>query len=169
MKITAGGMSRNLESQLLGAWQRHNQILLLLLRGVPNKGFAAVPTGSRGRDVARQFNHIDRVRRGWVHYHRTGKRPNLPRGDAGPRPTRARLNAALVASGKDVSAFVEECLRGEARPRMFGRDVVRWLAYLISHESHHRGQIVLALKQSGLRLPEKVAMQGLWGKWILGK
>ena len=139
MKITAGGMSRNLESQLLGAWQRHNQILLLLLRGVPNKGFAAVPTGSRGRDVARQFNHIDRVRRGWVHYHRTGKRPNLPRGDAGPRPTRARLNAALVASGKDVSGFVEECLRGEARPRMFGRDVVRWLAYLISHESHHRG------------------------------
>ncbi len=161
--------SKELERQLAGVWHRHNKILLLLLSAVPAKGFAAVPTGSRGRDVARQFNHLNRVRLGWVHYHRTGKRPKLPRGDKGPRPSRAELRAALVKSGKEVSALVQECLRGEARPRMFGRDIVRWLAYLISHESHHRGQIMLALKQSGFRLPEKVAVQGLWGTWIFGK
>lgn len=160
---------KELERQVAHAWRRHNEILLLLLRSVPAKGFAAVPTGSRGRDVARQFNHLNRVRLGWVHYHRTGKRPKLPRGDKGPRPSRAELKAALVASGKEVSAFLQDCLRGEARPRMFGKEIVRWVTYLISHESHHRGQIMLALKQSGFRLPEKVAVQGLWGKWIFGK
>ena len=161
--------SKELERQVVRAWRRHNDILLLLLRSVPAEGFVAVPTGSRGRDVARQFNHLNRVRLGWVHYHRTGARPKLPRGDKGPRPSRAELRAALTTSGKEVSAFVQECLRGEARPRMFGKDIIRWLAYLISHESHHRGQIMLALKQSGFRLPEKVAVQGLWGKWIFGK
>lgn len=160
---------KGLERQIVGTWRRHDEILLFLLRSIPAKGFAALPSGSRGRDVARQFNHLNRVRLGWLHLHRTGKRPKLPRGDSGPRPSRAELRAALVASGRDVSSFLQECLSDDARPRLFGRDVVRWLGYLISHESHHRGQIVLALKQSGFRLPEKVAVQGLWGKWIFGK
>jgi uncharacterized damage-inducible protein DinB len=159
----------DLDRQIIGTWTRHNDILLFLLRSIPAKGFAALPAGSRGRDVARQFNHLNRVRLGWLHYHRTGKRPKLPRGDSGPRPSRVELRRALTASGRDVSAFLEDCLSGDARPRMFGREVVRWLGYLISHESHHRGQIMLALKQSGFRLPEKIAVQGLWGKWISGK
>ncbi len=161
--------SAEFERQIADTWRRHNDTMLFLLRSLPAKGLAAVPLDSRGRDVARQFNHLNRVRLGWLHFHRTGKRPKLPRGDKGPRPSRAELKAALVTSGKEVSAFLRGCLDGEARPRMFGRDVVRWLAYLISHESHHRGQIMLALKQSGFRLPEKVAVQGLWGKWIFGK
>lgn len=158
-----------LERQIVGTWRRHNDILLFLLRSVPAKGLAARPAGSRGRDVARQFHHLDRIRRGWLHMHRTGERPRLPRGDSEPPPTRAQLRAALTASGRDVAAFLRECLAEEARPRMFGGDVVRWLGYMISHESHHRGQIALALKQSGFRLPEKVALQGLWGRWIYGK
>ncbi len=154
--------------QVLATWRRHNDLLLYLVAHVPPKGFAAVPAHSRGRDVARQLEHLDRVRRGWLHYHTTGHRAKAPR-DKERAPSPARLKRALQESGRLVEAFLRRGLDGEVRPRMFGRQVLRWMGYLVAHESHHRGQIMLALKQSGMRLPDRVALDGLWGGWILGK
>ena len=158
-----------LVTQILSTWRRHDDILLYLLQQVPAGGLTAVPAGSRGRDVARQFAHLDRVRRGWLEYHRTGKQTRLPRHHKGPPPTKAFLKKALRQSGADVERFLRDALRGDARPRLFGKEVVRWMGYLIAHESHHRGQIALALKQSGMRLSDKVAIEGLWASWIYGK
>jgi uncharacterized damage-inducible protein DinB len=161
--------STSTDDRLLGAWRRHTGILLFLLDKVPAPGWTAVPAHSRGRDVARMFAHLDRVRRSWLHYHTTGKRPRLPRVDKGPPPPKAVVRRSLAASSEDVAAFLRDALAGNATVRMFGKDPVRWFTYLVAHESHHRGQIMLALKQSGIRMPEAVAIQGLWGRWIMGK
>jgi uncharacterized damage-inducible protein DinB len=157
-----------LARQILATWHRHNQILLYLLDQVPEAGLKALPAGSRGRTVAAQFAHLDRVRMGWIHYHLKGKRPRLPRFDKEDPPSRAQLRKALKQSGGLVEEFLKDGLRGEVKPRLFGGQVVRWMGYLVAHESHHRGQIMLALKQSGMKLPDKVAVGGLWEKWCYG-
>ena len=43
----------------------------------------------------------------------------------------------------------------------FPPDVVNLLAYLVAHEGHHRGQLVLLARQLGHRLPENITA-GLW-------
>ena len=163
-------MTQNeLTSQLLATWRLHNKILIYLLSQIPKKGLSAHPSGSKGRDVTAQFAHLHSVRIAWLHYHRTGEGPKRKGLDTLKPPSRHKLMKDLQTSGKDIELFLAEACENNARPRLFGRQVVRWVGYLISHESHHRGQIVLALKQSGMKLNEHVSMTGLWGKWIFGK
>ena len=158
-----------LAREVLATWKRHQQILLFLLQRIPEKHLGALPADSKGRDVARQFAHLNRNRLGWLSFHKTGERPDLPKSSKGERPKKKELRSALQASGRAVEELLGKAMRKEARVRLFGKSPVRWMGYLVAHESHHRGQILLALKQSGCVLDEKVTVQGLWGKWIFGK
>jgi uncharacterized damage-inducible protein DinB len=159
----------DLVEQILETWRKNNEILLYLLDEIPKKGFSVKPSGSRGRDVAAQFHHLNRVRLGWLHYHAKGGKPPLDRYDKNKPPTKAQLKKALKASGLGVEKFVQKSLQSDTPPRLFHKNAVRWMGYLLAHDAHHRGQVLLALKQAGMRIPDRVAVQGVWGKWLYGK
>ena len=163
-----GPTAESLLEQLLLAWRLNNKTNLILLRAISPKGFAAVPLASRGRDVARQFAHMHKVRWAWMRYNGENVR-GIPVFRRGSQPTRAQLLRAFRASGKAVEEYVSSRLRSGKRIKYFKGQPVRWLAYMIAHESHHRGSILLALKQNGLRMPDKVAITGVWLTWYLGK
>lgn len=163
-----GPQAESLLEQLLLAWRLNNKANLLLLKGIPPKGFAAVPLASRGRTVASQFAHMHKVRWAWMRFNGENVR-GIPVFKKGAQPNRAQLVRAFRISGSAVEKYVREHLEQRRKIKYFKGQPVRWLVYMIAHESHHRGSILLALKQNGMRMPEKVALTGVWLTWYWGK
>lgn len=92
-----------------------------------------------------------------------------PRRKAGNTVTRPQLLAALKRSSRGVEALLAfgVAAGGHVPPskryvwRNLPLDVPHILTYLVAHEGHHRGQIVMLARQLGHRLPSDVTA-GLW-------
>ena len=151
-----------MEDELREAWRTNNRIHLLLLDHISDEGLQCTLSTRGGRDVARQFAHVHNVRI-WHLQNRRAKdlTEGLEKFDAKTLPSREDLKTALIASCEAVERFLVDVLKGQDNRRGFKKGVFTNLSYFIAHESHHRGSILLTLKQSGHAV-EKDVRYGIW-------
>ena len=79
----------------------------------------------------------------------------------GDEESRDTLRAALDASARATADFVRELHEEEARVKGFGGTLVDFVAYLIAHDAHHRGQILALLAREKKSVPPEIAY-GIW-------
>ena len=148
------------DKQFLEAWEIHNRINLFLLDAIVAEHLKET-AASKGRSVGEQFAHLHNVRFMWLKQaapELLGKLQKIEKEDATDKKL---LRQSIIDSGQAINLLLAKGSDAGGKIKGFKPPAAAFLGYLVSHESHHRGQIALTLKQSGHPLSKKVAF-GLW-------
>jgi len=149
--------------------EKMNQIVLEHLD--PGAWRAKAP-GSRGRTIAAIFSHVHNIRRKWLRLSAPDLKLPAPLDRA--HSTQRQARAALAESAARCCEMLTDALvQREGRVESFRRDgwAGPWppgaamVAYMISHDAHHRGQVCMLAHQLGFPLPAP----GAYGIWVWEK
>lgn len=146
-------MNANIET-----WQISHQMNKLLIKAINETSLSDVSI-SKGRSVGEHLAHVHNVRLMWLKV----AAPDLLESQKKIEKENITKRLILNESEKSMAAISELLKRGfeSGRIKGFKPHPEAFLGYLVSHESHHRGQIILILKENG-HIPDKKTLFGLW-------
>ncbi len=150
-------------AQIFAVNERMNQ---MVIENLDTGAWKAKPPG-KTRSIAAIFTHVHNVRCKWVRL--TAPHLQLPRQLDHSRCTPEQARAGLAESGARCAEMLAEALGGSGRIEKFHRDgwARPWpvgpemLCYMLAHEAHHRGQVLMLAHQVGFPLAKEVNY-GIW-------
>lgn len=144
---------------LLETWEISHRMNEFLLMGIKEEHFDDVPA-SKGRTVGEQFAHIHNVRLMWVKVAAPELLATVQKIEKDKPITKKIILDGFEKSTRTISSILAKGFE-TGKVKGFKPHAEAFLGYLIAHEAHHRGQIILALKENG-HLPDKKILYGLW-------
>lgn len=145
---------------LVEAWQIHHQKNVTLLNALNEEGLNSMAAGS-GRSVIEHFIHMHNVRMLWLNLSLPCELIGLIKLKKEDKLTTEELLAQFNASADGVANLLNEAVEEKKKIKGFKSSNAAFLAYIVSHESHHRGQIMMILKSAGKPVDKKTAYK-LW-------
>lgn len=152
---------KSLEEQVLDTWTTNHKVNLLLMDQLEDEHLDLTLSKRGGGKIGHQLAHLYNIRF-W-----TAERIS--------KPSVAHLNtitsedvktlAMLRAAHTDSYTFMHALMaQGLSIGKIKGHKPgpAHFVSYMIAHESHHRGNMLLVLKQSGIKL-NKALKYGIWG------
>jgi uncharacterized damage-inducible protein DinB len=144
----------------------NNRMYQMILEHLDGSIWRTKPAGDV-RTIAAIFTHVHNVRSKWV-------RLTAPHLKVPALLNRAHCTPTEARAGFDESAarcveMLAEALDGGNRIKTFQRDGwakvwpvgIDMLCYMLAHEAHHRGQILMLTHQLGSPLPRLIS-DGMW-------
>lgn len=154
-----------MKEQLIEAWHINNRMNLLLIDNTSDEGMQKTLSTRGGRTVYLQLVHVHNVRMSWLEIVAKdifSKYKNL---DKEAAYDKKGLRKAFEDSAKGIEELINRSWDDAGKVKSFKTGLIPMISYFISHESHHRGSIMLTLKQTGIKLPDALK----WGLWEWSK
>lgn len=134
--------------------------MLFMIEHLPDEALKATLSERGGLDIARQLAHLHMVRVWRLEAFSKKIKTKLIEFEKGESPTKEKLKQALAPSSEVLEKYLGHCIENGGAVSNFKCGVVPMLGYFISHEAHHRGNILLTMKQCGFKLLDEL-------KWYL--
>jgi len=146
-------------SALLNSYATNDRINHYLVRNLAVEAWTMPPPGGKGRSISATFAHMHNVRLMWLKS--AAKDAALPAKLEGETCAKEDAIRALDESWRALEIVLRASLSAGGAIGGFKPDAAGFLAYLLAHDAHHRGQIAMLARQVGHPVPQSVGY-GLW-------
>ena len=142
--------------ELDDAWRVNNAVNLELLDLCKNEHFDLKP--GKGKTIRSNWTHIIYVRGRWLQERMRKEAAKVPKLDWKTVTRKQILSGLKITNDLMLQLFRKMEKSGKA-----GRfdSTIKFFAYCIAHEAHHRSQIEIALRINGHE-PEIMSLYELW-------
>lgn len=161
---------RTVQDSVLDLWRINDRTTAFLVEGLPEELWPMALPGAPKRTIRSVAVHLHNARRLWISSLGKGSGLGLPEALDRSAAARGDTVAALARSGEQILRLLRVGLEnggdfpGVSSGFFYGampRDAVLFTGYAVSHEAHHRGQLLVLARALGHRLPPEI-VTGLW-------